>query len=297
MVSSENNSFPSSQPASDNNMRSAKPIDDALQMLDALRWQVEMGADEAIMDTPDLSAAQSITDNDADQAANARADTPTGTNLPNQGITDRSAKGGSEATKIEALDVSRCQTLEELRQAAAAYDGSDLKRTATQIVFADGDPASNIMFIGEAPGADEDRQGKPFVGVSGQLLNRMLLSIGLPREQIYITNTILWRPPGNRTPTAQETAQFMPVLRRHIQLVAPKILVCLGGAAAKAVLATNMGILKIRGQWYDFDAGEGLVLPVMPTLHPAYLLRSPQQKALAWKDFRQIAKKIEEIQS
>ena len=297
MVPSENNSFPSSQPASDDNMRSALPINDARQMLDALRWQVEMGADEAIMDTPDLGSDKGITDNGAEQAANAQANTPTDTNLPNQGVTDRPAKGGSEATKIEALDVSRCQTLVELRQAAASYDGSDLKRTATQIVFADGDPASDIMFIGEAPGADEDRQGKPFVGVSGQLLNRMLLSIGLHRDQIYITNMILWRPPGNRTPTAQETAQFMPVLRRHIQLVAPKILVCLGGAAAKAVLATNMGILKLRGQWYDFDAGEGLVLPVMPTLHPAYLLRSPQQKALAWKDFRQIAKKIEEIQS
>jgi DNA polymerase len=185
--------------------------------------------------------------------------------------------------------------LEELRHVAEKYDGSDLKRTATQIVFADGNPASDIMFIGEAPGADEDRQGKPFVGVSGQLLNRMLSSIHMPREEIYITNTILWRPPGNRTPTTQETAQFIPILRRHIQLIAPKMLVCLGGAAAKAVLATDQGILKLRGQWHEYDAGDGHILPVMPTLHPAYLLRSPQQKALAWKDFQYIAKKMQEF--
>ncbi|MEC8727683.1 MAG: uracil-DNA glycosylase [Pseudomonadota bacterium] len=290
MVSSENNTFAPSQPDSRQEMDQKIPVDapadDPRHLLEALRWQVDIGADEAIMDTPDPLTASSVVTGKAVIQADQASTT-------NEMITTTTTPSDHTAE----LDVSSCQTLEALRHAAEMYDGSELKRTATQIVFADGNPLSDIMFIGEAPGADEDRQGKPFVGVSGQLLNRMLSSIHMPREDVYVTNTILWRPPGNRTPTAQETAQFMPILRRHIQLVAPKLLVCLGGAAAKALLSTDTGILKLRGQWHEFDAGDGLFLPVMPTLHPAYLLRSPQQKALAWKDFRAIAKKMQEIRS
>jgi DNA polymerase len=289
MVSSENNSFSPSQPDSSPEMdkkgSASVPADDPRQLLEALRWQIDIGADEAIMDIAEsLIARPAVTDQVAIQADQVLT-------------TNDKIKSTVTPDETNKLDVSSCQTLEELRHAAERYDGSELKRTATQIVFADGNPASDIMFIGEAPGADEDRQGKPFVGVSGQLLNRMLSSIHMPRENVYVTNTILWRPPGNRTPTVQETAQFMPILRRHIQLIAPRLLVCLGGAAAKALLSTDQGILKLRGQWHEFDAGDGLILPVMPTLHPAYLLRSPQQKALAWKDFRAIAKKMQEIRS
>lgn len=268
---------------------------DVKNMLEFLRWQAEMGADEAIMDSPDFAAAEAT--NTMSISATHAASSESKKDSLSQSATANSTSDIAVNSTTKGIDVSGCQTLEELRQIAESYEGSDLKRTATQIVFADGNPASDIMFVGEAPGADEDRQGKPFVGVSGQLLNQMLKSINLLRDDIYITNTILWRPPGNRTPTVQETAQFMPILKRHIQLVAPKMLVCLGGAAAKAMLASDTGILKLRGQWHEFDAGDGQVLPVMPTLHPAYLLRSPQQKALAWKDFRLIAKKIQEIRS
>ena len=291
---------------------SFKPIasmSEAQQMLETLRWQVEMGADEAILDQPELASSSlnassqtrpgstethltepSLVSAHPDVKAEAQ-DTPANRNpAPSPASSPVSAKA-----TVKALDVADCATLEELRQAVANDDGSELKRTATQMVFADGDPASRIMVIGEAPGADEDRQGKPFVGVSGQLLNQMLASIGLRREAVYITNIILWRPPGNRTPTSEETAHFLPILQRHIQLVQPDVLVCLGGAAAKGLLATEMGILKLRGAWHHYDAGDGREIPVMPTLHPAYLLRSPQQKALAWKDFRLIAKKMREL--
>jgi DNA polymerase len=297
MVSSENNTFspsqPNSSPETDQNMHIHDQMDDPRHLLEALRWQVDMGVDEAIIDTTD-HLNPSSSDTSADTSTVKPSDKTPASQPANQSPNTTEAQSVSHST---LPDVSTCQTLEELRHAAEKYDGSDLKRTATQIVFADGNPASDIMFIGEAPGADEDRQGKPFVGVSGQLLNRMLSSIHMPREEIYITNTILWRPPGNRTPTTQETAQFMPILRRHIQLIAPKMLVCLGGAAAKAVLATDQGILKLRGQWHEYDAGDGHILPVMPTLHPAYLLRSPQQKALAWKDFQYIAKKMQEFRT
>ncbi|MDA0909510.1 MAG: uracil-DNA glycosylase, partial [Proteobacteria bacterium] len=256
-------------------------ISDPQQMLEALRWQVEMGADEAILDHPEPLAAHSSSSSKTDELSLTKqplvSDNPDDItkpqDTPNPDHLDPVIKTPSIAAKAsgKTLDVAHCATLDALRQAVENYDGSELKRTATQMVFADGDPASKIMFIGEAPGADEDRQGKPFVGVSGQLLNQMLASIGLLRDTIYITNIILWRPPGNRTPTSEETAQFLPILRRHIQLVQPDVLVCLGGAAAKGLLATDLGILKLRGSWHHYDAGDGRELPVMPTLHPAYL--------------------------
>jgi len=297
MMTPENNEKSSFQPIAS--------ISDPQQMLEALRWQVEMGADEAILDQPEPMAAHPSSASLSTEAPSTKP--PLGAHhpddmakpqeTPNPDKLDPVIKtpSGSAKASVKSLDVADCNTLDALRQAVENDDGSELKRTATQMVFADGDPASKIMFIGEAPGADEDRQGKPFVGVSGQLLNQMLASIGLDREAIYITNIILWRPPGNRTPTSEETAQFLPILRRHIQLVQPEILVCLGGAAAKGLLATDMGILKLRGAWHYYDAGDGRELPLMPTLHPAYLLRSPQQKALAWKDFRLIAKKMREL--
>ena len=242
------------------------------KLLAAMRWQVEAGADEAVQNTP-RNAVERLEGRIASQSVPK-------TLVP-------------EAPPKVVSDFGACGSLEELQLAVAGCD-LDLKATATQMVFADGDPASKIMFIGEAPGVDEDRQGKPFVGVSGQLFNKMLASIGLVRENIYITNTILWRPPGNRTPTKEEVAIFLPILRRHIELVAPKVLVCLGGSATKALLATDTGILKLRGRWHDYDMGGGNILPLMPTIHPAYLLRAPQQKALAWHDFCLIAKKMRE---
>ncbi|WP_010301416.1 uracil-DNA glycosylase [Candidatus Odyssella thessalonicensis] len=194
-----------------------------------------------------------------------------------------------QASNSKAI-AAACQTLEELRQAVLNFDGCDLKATATNTVFCDGSPEAKIMVIGEAPGADEDRQGRPFVGVSGQLLDRALQTIGLSRQDnVYITNIINWRPPGNRTPTPHEMAICQPFVERHIELVAPKILVLVGGTSTKTILNTNEGIMKIRGRWHEFKT-ERMQEPIktLATYHPAFLLRSPGQKATVWRDLLMI---------
>ncbi|MBR0684196.1 uracil-DNA glycosylase, partial [Roseomonas eburnea] len=176
--------------------------------------------------------------------------------------------------------------LPALREAIAAFDGSALRETATNLVFADGAPESGLMLIGEAPGAEEDRLGRPFVGQSGQLLDRMLASIGLSREAggFYITNILPWRPPGNRTPTDAEIGLFLPFVLRHIALVRPRRLVLLGGVSAKALLRAKDGITRLRGRWHSV-AVDGLgEVPALATLHPAYLLRTPAAKRDAWAD-------------
>lgn len=182
-------------------------------------------------------------------------------------------------------DLQSITNVLDLKANLEAFEGCLLKKTAMNTVFSDGDPNANIMFIGEAPGADEDRQGLPFVGLSGQLLNRMLGTIGLTRENIYITNIVPWRPPGNRTPTMAEIALCLPFVERHIELIQPKILILVGGTAVKALLKRTEGIVKIRGQslTYQSDGIKGAI-PVLAMYHPAYLLRSPGQKRDTWKD-------------
>tara|TARA_B100001093_G_scaffold477004_1_gene503884 strand:- start:120 stop:662 length:543 start_codon:yes stop_codon:yes gene_type:complete len=175
------------------------------------------------------------------------------------------------------------------------FNGCDLKKTATQLVFSDGNPNSNIMIIGEAPGADEDRQGKPFCGASGKLLDKMLASINLDRNTVYITNVIPWRPPGNRTPTENEISLMKPFLMRHIEIVAPKLLVAVGGSASKAILDIEGGILRHRGIWKEIRLSNSFVIPIIATLHPAYLLRAPNQKKLAWEDLKSIRSKLQEL--
>jgi uracil-DNA glycosylase len=188
-------------------------------------------------------------------------------------------------------------TLEGLRNALDAWEGCPLKATATTLVFADGNPRAAVMLVGEAPGSDEDRQGKPFVGVSGQLLDRMLHAVGLDRETVYISNIIPWRPPGNRTPTAQEVAQCLPFIRRHIELVQPRVIVLLGGVAVKALLETTAGITRIRGQWQTLAlSGLPAPVPVLPTYHPAFLLRSPLQKRFAWRDMLMLKGTLDDMQ-
>jgi DNA polymerase len=180
------------------------------------------------------------------------------------------------------------QSLDDLKAILERFDGCGLKQTARRLVFADGQPGARLMFIGEAPGRDEDEQGLPFVGRSGQLLDRMLGAIGLERAQCYIANVVPWRPPGNRTPTPQEVETCRPFVIRQIELVAPEIVVFLGGASAAALAGTSEGILKLRGRWLNPVIG-GAEYRAMATLHPAYLLRQPLQKRLAWRDFRQLA--------
>lgn len=209
---------------------------------------------------------------------------------------ERTFLGKSEAYE-EALRLAKqAKTLEELSGTIADFDGIALKKTASNMVFAAGNPKAQIMLVGEAPGADEDRQGIPFIGVSGQLLDRILSCIGVGREQddpqqsIYISNILNWRPPGNRTPSPAEIEVSLPFLERHIQLVSPKVLVFCGGVAAKALLGREQSISRMRNCWHDYvPITPGLVdkvkpIPAIATYHPSYLLRTPAQKKLVWED-------------
>ncbi|KAF0139848.1 MAG: DNA polymerase bacteriophage-type, partial [Rhodospirillaceae bacterium] len=189
-----------------------------------------------------------------------------------------------------------CTTLEALRAAIADFEGCALKTPVANTVFADGVPAAPVMVIGEAPGIEEDRQGLPFVGPSGRLLDRMLESIGLERHRnCYITNVVPWRPPANRKPMPAEVSALLPFLERHIVLVNPQILLLVGGLAASVVLARNEGIMRLRGQWLEYSAGLPRPIPAIATFHPAYLLRSPAQKRLAWRDLLALKQRLESL--
>lgn len=191
-----------------------------------------------------------------------------------------------------ARDIASSATsLEELRACLEAFDGCNLKLTAKTLVFADGHSDARLMFVGEAPGRDEDLQGKPFVGRSGQLLDRMLDAIGMERSSTYIANVVPWRPPGNRTPTPQETEICKPFIKRQIELVNPDVLVFLGAASAKTLLGVQDGIRKMRGRWMAYP-GSGKEIAAIATYHPAYLLRSPLEKRLSWRDFLAIRQSL-----
>ncbi|MBC7279876.1 uracil-DNA glycosylase family protein [Hoeflea sp.] len=185
-------------------------------------------------------------------------------------------------------------TIAELRAALDGFTGCNLRHSAKTLVFADGNPEADVMFIGEAPGREEDIQGAPFVGRAGQLLDRMLGAIGLSRDTAYITNMIPWRPPGNRTPAPHEIELCRPFIERHVALAAPKIVVMLGNVASKSLLGTDKGILSLRGTWMEYQAGDARI-PALPTLHPAYLLRNPAQKRLVWADLLSLQERIEQM--
>jgi DNA polymerase len=292
---------------------------DQAALLAALRLQLDWGADEALAEAPldrlAAAAARAPAPLAADRIAEApsRAAPPSGplgepAELP--GITRDAMPAPGPESAAPARPAARrttrapaaqstaaagasslagaAESLDALREAMRQVD-SPLRDTATNLVFADGNPASRLMFIGEAPGGDEDRLGRPFVGVSGQLLDRMLASIGLDRTQqdparsFYITNILPWRPPGNRTPTDAEIVLFLPLVLRHIALVRPTRIVMLGGTAAKALLQSREGITRLRGRWQSLQTELG-PLPALPTLHPAYLLRNPAAKRDAWSD-------------
>ncbi len=257
--------------------------------LEALRWSVEMGADEAIGEQPvnRYAVSEPIT---ASVPVSAKLSEPKVQSMeraplaPSQGIADSLAAAAAASN------------LEELRNAIAAFEGCALKQTATNLVFADGNPEADVMILGEAPGAEEDRRGVPFVGASGQLMDRMLAAIGLDRTTAYISNILFWRPPGNRNPTTAEVAACMPFVQRHIALVRPRVLVFVGGASAKAMLDRKEGIMRLRGKWYEYG-GQGLPepIPALATFHPAYLLRSPGQKRAAWHDLLLLRSRLDEL--
>jgi DNA polymerase len=270
-------------------------------LLEALRWQVEAGADEAIDPVPADRYAESAVPPPKpaavppgfaeSQRAIPRPLAPVPAPAP--------ASVPATAASLSARGLAgAARTVAELAEALAAFDGCPLKQTATNLVFADGNPSARIMVIGEAPGADEDRAGKPFVGVSGQLLDRMLGWIGLDRNKAYITNVLFWRPPGNRQPTPAEIAACLPFVERHIELISPDILLLVGGASAKTLLARGEGITKLRGRWFQYEsAGMSRPIPALPTYHPAYLLRQPAQKREAWRDLLLLAERLGDAKS
>ena len=197
-----------------------------------------------------------------------------------------------DAAALAAREVARsAPTLEALRAVLDGFDGCALKATAKSLCFFRGQPNARLMIVGEAPGRDEDLQGKPFVGRAGQLLDKMLAAIGLGEDDVHITNVVYWRPPGNRTPTPQEVQVCRPFLERQIELVAPDVVMTMGGSAANALLGMEGGIMRQRGRWRDLAVGS-LTLPAMPTLHPAYLLRTPVAKRLAWRDLLAVQERL-----
>ena len=208
------------------------------------------------------------------------------------------AQATTEAETSAKVLASGASNLAALFTAMEGFDACPLKKTATNTVFGVGNPEATIMLVGEAPGAEEDRQGQPFVGVSGQLLDRMLASIGLYREAVFITNMLAWRPPGNRKPTPEETSMCLPFIRRQIELIAPRVLVFVGGTSATTLLDNRAGITRMRGRWFDYpvrSGGSGVDIPAMPIFHPAYLLRQPALKRMAWIDLQAIKARLEDF--
>jgi uracil-DNA glycosylase family 4 len=258
------------------------------ELLEALAWQLELGADEAIGEAPvdrfaETAAVASVANVPA--AASPRAPTiATGATANAR----PGAEGASQGDRPSPRELAgAATTLEELAEAMRGFDGSPLKRSARSFVFCDGMPGARVMVIGEAPGGDEDRVGRPFVGRAGQLLDRMLAAITLsrtapaPENAAYITNILPWRPPGNRTPSEDEAMLFLPFVERHIELAKPDFILSLGNTPTKALLNTTAGIKRMRGHWVRHAASG---LPLLPSFHPAYLLRTPADKRLAWRD-------------
>lgn len=250
----------------------ASRVEPAQALLD---WYRAMGVDEAIGEEPVNHFA-----------APASSDLK-----PGRPATPAGAKP-SPKPLADDCSLEEAETLTDLEQLAGQFEGCALKRTAKNLCFARGSDRARVMLIGEAPGRDEDLQGKPFVGRAGKLLNLMLASIGLTEDDVYTTNTVYWRPPGNRTPTPLEIESCAPFLKRQIELLNPDFIVLLGNAAAKSMLGTSQGIMRLRGKWLTYESG-GRDIPVIATLHPAYLLRNPAEKRLSWRDMLMIKQALD----
>jgi uracil-DNA glycosylase family 4 len=260
-------------------------------LVELLKWYVESGVDEALAVEPvDRLTKPSAPPPPAPRQAPAATTPPPERSRPAAELISRNEAARSARAAAEAA-----ADIDQLRDALAAFDGCPLKETAKSLVFADGAAGAKLMFIGEAPGAEEDRQGVPFVGPAGKLLDLMLGAIGLQRSDTYITNILPWRPPGNRSPTDAEIAACLPFIEKHIELVAPQILIMVGGTSAKTLLKTTQGIMRLRGRWHEYQSpGLTAPLPARPLLHPAYLLRQPAQKRETWIDLIEIRKRLAE---
>ena len=272
----------------------------------ALQFYLDHGVDEALVDAPvdrtkvKEKPAVVAKEPAREQTAPARQSYAT---PPQQDVLLGASDARAEAVKL----AQAAKTLDELKDAITAFDGIAIKKTATNLVFCDGNPKAEVMLVGEAPGADEDRQGKPFVGVSGQLLDKILACIDLsrseddPQKAVYISNILNWRPPGNRTPSPAEIEVSLPFIERHIQLIQPKVLIFCGGGSAKSLLAIGDSISRLRKTWHDYTPqslpGEASAIPGIATYHPAYLLRTPAQKKAVWADMLQIKAKLAALRS
>ena len=263
-----------------------------------LAWYMDQGIDIFLGDMP-ISHVQEKPQNSLLDSALAQTPLKPTKAPPSQ---DNKVLGTAGAIiEAEKLAAS-CTTLGELQSTIAGFEGLSVRKTATNMVFSDGNENARVMLIGEAPGADEDRQGKPFVGMSGQLLDKILACIDLnrksqdPRKSVYISNILNWRPPGNRTPTDAEIDISLPFIKRHIALIRPEILILCGGVSAKSLLERTEGISRLRGQFQDFEMttieGKTTHIPTIATYHPAYLLRTPLQKRAVWHDMLMIKEKL-----
>lgn len=281
---------------------------------DLLRFYAEAGVDAALEDAPVDRFAEEAA---ARQAVEARASASGAQEKSRQVETARPGRFAAtlspgarepavqpvttqapaaipdEAQAARARQLAReAKSLDELRAMLDAFDGCNLKYTAKQLVFSDGNPLADLMLVGEAPGREEDIEGRPFVGRSGQLLDRILAAIGRDRSSAYIANVVPWRPPGNRDPSPFESEICRPFIERQIELVNPKVLVTLGNPSTKLLLNTQTGIMRMRGKWSTFATPAGAPIPAMPTLHPAYLLRNPGHKKLVWRDFLEVKARL-----
>jgi uracil-DNA glycosylase len=262
-----------------------------------LDWYRLMGVDEVVGECPvDRLAAPAPAGVRATAARTGPPAPPPTTGLPGRRapaaahLLQSAGSAAASAREIAAV----CNDLAALEAAVREFDGCALRETALRCCFADGSPDAEVMLIGEAPGAEEDRLGRPFVGQSGKLLDKMLAAIGLQRSAVYITNVIYWRPPGNRSPTAAEIAACQPFLERQIELLKPKIIVFLGGIAARGLLGVKEGVTKLRGRLFVYTTADGTRIPAMVTFHPAFLLRQPGQKRLAWRDLLSLKQRLPE---
>jgi uracil-DNA glycosylase len=261
-----------------------------------LEWYRAMGATECVGELPVDGCAGGMPVTVASQRSEAWSPAQASSMEPlpqaRSAMPPLRSRGSVVASARELA--AGCRSVAEIEEALRTFDGCALRETALHLCLADGNPAAEVMLIGEAPGAEEDRQGKPFVGPSGQLLDRMLAAIGLDRTKVYITNSIYWRPPGNRTPTAAEIAACQPFLERQIELVRPKLMVFVGGIAARALLGIGEGVTKLRGRRLLYPLADGSALPAMVIFHPAYLLRQAAHKRLAWRDLLAIRRLLDE---
>ena len=260
-----------------------------------LRWLVDAGVDEAIEDAPSNRFRANARHSTESKPNTGPVAVAGGIGVPNGSLASGIDPGNFDVMLGEARQAALASpTLETLRAAVEQFNGCALKRTATNTVFSDGNPRADLMLVGEAPGAEEDRTGTPFVGAAGQLLDLMLEAINRDRNSVYISNILFWRPPGNRNPTSEEVSLCLPFVARHIALVRPRVLVLVGGIAAKTLLARKEGITRLRGRWYRYcPDDDGDAIDTTAIFHPAFLLRKGAQKRETWHDLIAIRTRLD----